>query len=116
MIAMLVLVAAGLSLAAAPPGWSDKPINLRYFPKETTKDELIVSMRKFAFALGVACTHCHGTEEQTGFNLQGVDFSLDIKPQKTTAREMLRVASARPSRRPARNSNCAGSISVPSVL
>ena len=33
--------------------------------------------------------HCHGTEEQTGFNLQGVDFSLDIKPTKEIAREML---------------------------
>ncbi len=86
-------------LTATPSAWSelsqpqrsDETINLQYFPKETTRSELIPQMRQFSFALGVACTHCHGTEEQTGFDLRGVDFSLDIKPAKSKARQMLRM-------------------------
>ena len=65
--------------------------NLQFFPKDITRPELVSHMRNFSFALGVPCTHCHGTAEQTGFSLQGVDFSLDIKPTKTKAREMLRM-------------------------
>lgn len=69
----------------------DAAKNLKYFPKNTPRSEIIAQMREFSFALGVACTHCHGTEEQTGFDLAGVDFSLDLKPAKETAREMLRM-------------------------
>lgn len=67
------------------------PKNLQYYPKDISRQELVQKMRQFSFALGVACTHCHGTQEQTGFNLRGVDFSLDIKPAKSKAREMLRM-------------------------
>lgn len=68
--------------------------NLQYFPKDISRGELIARMRNFSFALGAPCTHCHGTEEQTGFNLEGVDFSLDIKPTKAKAREMLKIVDA----------------------
>ncbi len=91
---LLMLGLAGSPLIGSEPpqqARSDETRNLQYFPKGTKRSELIPQMRQFAFALGVACTHCHGTEEQTGFNLRGVDFSLDIKPTKTQAREMLRM-------------------------
>ena len=82
-----------LSLLKTSPAFpeDEKPKNLQVFPKDTERQELIGHMRDFAFALGVACTHCHGTEEQTGYNLNGVDFSLDIKPAKAKAREMIRM-------------------------
>lgn len=85
----LMILVTGLALPAlAQP---EAPKNLQYFPKDIERQELIGYMRDFSFALGVACTHCHGTEEQTGFRLKGVDFSLDLKPAKAKAREMLRM-------------------------
>ena len=73
---------------------SDETKNLQFFPKETKRSELMPQMRQFSFALGVACTYCHGTEEQTGFDLRGVDFSTDPKPTKAKARDMLRMVEA----------------------
>ncbi len=90
----LVLLAILAGTAAGPAAQeerSDETKNLQYFPKGTKRSELIPQMRQFSFALGVPCTHCHGTKEQTGFDLRGVDFSLDIKPTKMVARDMLRM-------------------------
>ncbi len=92
--ALLLLMALGAGAVTAPAVQeerSDETKNLKYFPKGTKRSELIPEMRKFSFALGVPCTHCHGTKEQTGFDLRGVDFSLDIKPTKEIARDMLRM-------------------------
>lgn len=91
---LFFLCVAGAELAgsaAVQQDGSDETKNLKYFPKETKRSELLPKMRQFSFALGVACTYCHGTEEQTGFDLEGVDFSLDIKPTKEKARQMLRM-------------------------
>ena len=88
-ILVLVSALAGVSHGQQPR--QDQPKNLQYFPKDIERSDLISQMRQFSFALGVACTYCHGTAEQTGFNLQGVDFALDLKPTKTKAREMLRM-------------------------
>lgn len=77
--------------AGASDGQPDAPKNLKYFPKDTTRAELVSRMRQFSFALGVPCTHCHGTKEQTGLDLTGVDFSTDLKPTKAKARDMLRM-------------------------
>ena len=87
----LLIVTGYAFTSSAQQADLEKAKNLQYFPKNIEQSELISNMRQFAFALGVACTHCHGTKDQTGFNLQGVDFSLDIKPTKRTAREMLRM-------------------------
>src|SRR5262245_57338383 len=88
-IVLLSVGFAGVAGAAdAPP---EAPKNLKYFPKDISRPDLIAKMRQFSFALGVACTHCHGTKEQTGFDLQGVDFSTDLKPTKDKARAMLRM-------------------------
>lgn len=72
-------------------GQEERPKNLKFFPKDIPRSELIAQMRNFSFALGVPCTHCHGTQEQTTPDLRGVDFSLDLKPTKQKAREMLRM-------------------------
>lgn len=90
--AALLIIGLGATSQAQPQEreeWKGK--NLQYFPEDIARDELIGHMRQFSFALGVACTHCHGTAEQTGFNLKGVDFSLDSKPTKSKAREMLQM-------------------------
>jgi tetratricopeptide (TPR) repeat protein len=84
---MAFLVGPGVCSADEP----EPPKNLQYFPKDIEREVLIDAMRDFSFALGVACTHCHGTEEQTGYSLKGVDFALDLKPTKAKAREMLRM-------------------------
>lgn len=90
-VAVVLAVALAAGFGAAAAAQPEPPKNLQVFPKEISRQELIGEMRQFAFALGVACTHCHGTEEQTGRDLRGVDFSLDIKPTKAKAREMLRM-------------------------
>jgi len=87
----LLTVLAMTTPAHGQQARSDETKNLLFFPKETKRSELMPQMRQFSFALGVACTYCHGTEEQTGFDLRGVDFSTDLKPTKAKARDMLRM-------------------------
>jgi len=85
---------AGLFLLT--PGASaqipDRFTNLQILPKDTSKRELIGTMRGWAGALGVRCVYCH-----TGGNpdtLEGVDFPSDAKWEKRTARAMLRMVHA----------------------
>lgn len=66
--------------------------NLQIFPQNITHDELIANMRGFAKALGTRCDHCHapnppGSKEQ-------FDFASDAKPEKNTARAMMRMVHA----------------------
>lgn len=63
--------------------------NLQVLPANITHDELITMMRGFSNALGVKCGHCHvanppGTKPE-------FDFPNDAKPEKRTARTMLRM-------------------------
>jgi hypothetical protein len=67
----------------APP---PPPKNLQFFPKNTTRPEIIQIMRQFSFALGVRCDHCHVDEE--GPNGRE-DFASDEKTAKVKARAML---------------------------
>lgn len=66
--------------------------NLQLFPQNITHDELIANMRGFARSLGTRCDHCHaanppGSKEQ-------FDFASDAKPEKNTARTMMRMMRA----------------------
>ena len=66
--------------------------NLQVFPQNITHDELIANMRGFSKALGTRCDHCHapnppGSKEQ-------FDFASDAKPEKNTARAMMRMVHA----------------------
>lgn len=89
-IAMTVLLVpfAGVS-AQWPP---DSIVNLQVLPKGTPLRELVGTMRDFASALGVRCTHCHvGTDPD---NLATINFASDDRVQKRKAREMLRMVAA----------------------
>ena len=61
--------------------------NLQVLPKDIPRAELVATMRGFAGALGVRCTHCHVGPD----DLQGMDFATDEKESKKIARTMLRM-------------------------
>jgi hypothetical protein len=70
-----------------PPGAAPAFKNLRVFPKDITRPQLIANMKFFSQSLGVRCTFCHvGTEGQP---LSTFDFASDAKREKQTARKML---------------------------
>lgn len=84
--ACIVLAAS----AFASPAFAQIPqkfTNLQVLPKDIPRAELVATMRGFAGALGVRCTHCHVGPD----DLQGMDFATDEKPAKQTARTMLRM-------------------------
>lgn len=63
--------------------------NLQVLPEDMEVRELIDIMRRFAIGLGVRCHYCHvGAEGQP---LADFDFVSDDKPEKRTARQMLRM-------------------------
>jgi tetratricopeptide (TPR) repeat protein len=64
--------------------------NLQVLPKDIPRAELVATMRGFAGALGVRCTHCHVGPD----NLEGMDFASDDKEKKRAARVMLRMVRA----------------------
>jgi len=80
---------AGAQTAAAPaqPQTRPPPKNLKVFPKDISRPELIRNMKFFAQSLGVRCTYCHVGEE--GQPLSTFDFASDAKEKKLTARKML---------------------------
>src|SRR5262249_8392569 len=66
--------------------------NLQYFPKTTSREELVGIMRGFSFSLGVRSQYCHaGTD---GPDLKDMNFASDDKETKRTARVMLRMVDA----------------------
>lgn len=94
-IASVVLVAGlivggGTNAQAQQKFPPDQFVNLQVFPKDTKPDVLITAMKNFTGALGVRCQFCHVGEE--GLPLEKFDFASDTKPQKQTARMMIRMA------------------------
>ncbi|MBK9732461.1 MAG: c-type cytochrome [Chitinophagaceae bacterium] len=86
---ILILNSTGQVRSDEPP----KPQNLKVLPKDISHDELIKTMRNFSTALGVKCIECHvGTPTADG--KMDFDFASDTKPEKTTAREMMRMVTA----------------------
>jgi hypothetical protein len=68
----------------------DTFVNLKIIPKDAPPDVVITAMKNFARGLGVRCQFCHVGEE--GMPLEKFDFVSDAKPQKETARMMMRLA------------------------
>lgn len=64
-----------------------RPKNLQVLPKDISGHDLIATMRGFTKALGVECSFCHAEDATT----HHLDFASDAKPQKTTARTMMRM-------------------------
>ena len=77
---------------AAPPAqqpWQPPdPTNLKVFPKDIPKRDLINAMRAFTRGLGVRCPFCHVGE---GDDLSKFDFASDEKRQKKNTRVMMQM-------------------------
>ena len=66
--------------------------NIQALPADISVTALVDTMRSFTRALGVRCTYCHVGKE--GEPLSTYDFASDERPEKTKAREMLRMVRA----------------------
>jgi hypothetical protein len=73
--------------AQAPRRAFPRPTNLQVLPKDISTEDLIKTMRGFTQQLGVRCTFCHAEDAAT----HHPDFASDAKPQKTSARIMMRM-------------------------
>lgn len=88
-VALLIVLAVSQAPAAPArqPAWTGE--NLRHFPKDIPREQLIQRMREFSFALGVRCQYCHAGGD--GVSFDGVVFASDEKMAKVKARAMLRM-------------------------
>jgi thioredoxin reductase len=85
---MSVAAAQTAAPPAAQPPFAIPPYkNLKIFPKDISRADLLSNMKFFSQSLGVRCTHCHVGEE--GKPLSTFDFASDAKDKKATARKML---------------------------
>src|SRR5262245_38840403 len=88
-------VACGLTLSAPVSAQGKFPpdtfVNLLVLPKDSPPNAVITAMKNFARGLGVRCQFCHIGEE--GMPLDKFDFVSDTKPEKQTARMMMRMVS-----------------------
>lgn len=86
-----ILLVLGIGLSAPPlrAQIPDQFTNLKVLPKDISKGELTDVMRGFSSALGVRCGFCHARRDpspQSEF-----DWASDSKPEKETARVMMRM-------------------------
>jgi hypothetical protein len=86
---------AGLSSAQAaatseviPLQIPDKFTNLKVLPRDVDRQQLLSRMNQYAGQLGVHCSFCHDLYSRTGH----ADFASDVKPEKSAARSMIRMA------------------------
>jgi tetratricopeptide (TPR) repeat protein len=78
--------------AAAQPGQEPRePENLQVLPEDITEEQLRGIMESFEEALGVGCTHCHVREPGQPPRM---NFAVDDKPEKETARAMMKMVQA----------------------
>lgn len=76
-----------ISIAATSPNESKKN-NLKVLPKDISHEDLDKVMHGFNNALGVRCNFCHAA---SATDPKKLDFSSDAKPEKETARDMMRM-------------------------
>jgi tetratricopeptide (TPR) repeat protein len=84
--AAVVLALCARSAHAQIP---EKFTNLQVMPKDVPRRQLVQSMREFASALGVRCSHCHKNTQPE--DLATFDFAADDKEPKRIARAMMRM-------------------------
>lgn len=87
-MALLACFAFSLSAFMPKPEPEPKAKNLKVLPKNISKEELDKVMDNFKLALGVRCSHCHAPMKD---NPRKMDFASDEKPEKETARKMMRM-------------------------
>lgn len=89
--ALVVVVGLGMVGISAAPPVKDVPggyVNLKVLPKKISSRELQGIMTDdFEDGLGVSCGFCHAP----GKGGHGLDFASDAKPEKETARAMMRM-------------------------
>ncbi len=85
----IVACAAMNRQKAQPPKDDDLHFhNLQVLPQNISRDDLIMTMKRFTQALGVQCNHCHVPLPN---DPKKFDFRSDAKPFKNDARIMLRM-------------------------
>ncbi|MDF2772891.1 MAG: photosynthetic reaction centre cytochrome c subunit [Geminicoccaceae bacterium] len=93
--AVVFLSVGAVVLAARPAegqgGGQQQPYeNLKYFPKDISRDSLFTIMQGFGYALGVNCQYCHVQEQQANGRPR-LRPGPDDKRAKRTARFMLHM-------------------------
>jgi cytochrome c553 len=66
--------------------------NLKVLPKDISKKALDSTMDYFAISLGVRCGHCHARWADS--TKRGLDFASDLKPEKSRARDMMKMTAS----------------------
>jgi len=94
-IRVSLLLAACIALCAAmlPLTPAQEPVeykNLKVLPKDISHEELSAVMDAFTVSLGVKCNFCHAMAADT-LPKKHLDFAADSKPEKETAREMMKM-------------------------
>lgn len=83
--------------AGGPPPWArnwPKPTNLQVLPKNLTGQQVHEIMEGWAGSLGAHCDTCHAADPNGKTMPNGrprLDFALDTKPEKRTARLMYKM-------------------------
>ncbi len=67
-------------------------MNLKVLPDTTSGETVRHIMMGFTQALGVRCSFCH--DDSKGKEFSDIDFPSDAKPEKETAREMMKMMGA----------------------
>jgi len=86
-----IMIVQPRSLSAQIP---DEFTNLKVLPKDISKRELTGIMRSYANALGLRCSGCHESTKPGSDRLDDLDFKSDKKPEKETARKMMRMVAS----------------------
>lgn len=79
-IATFTITLYGQQQGGPPQGGGGGFKNLKVFPKEMSRQQLMGIMNGWTRALGVKCDHCHGDDKST-----------DEKPEKDVARAMVKM-------------------------
>ncbi|MEY4374320.1 MAG: hypothetical protein RL760_486 [Candidatus Eisenbacteria bacterium] len=85
---LLVLLQA---VAVFAQGQQEGPKNLKVLPKDISRRELTAIMNKFEDATGLDCGDCHAQSKTSPGRL---DFASDDKPEKETARKMMKMVAS----------------------
>ena len=87
-VILFLSAAVILGIAASKPLQDHPKRNLKVLPKNISPEELDAVMDDFKAALGVKCNFCHIPRKD---DEKKMDFASDGKPEKETARDMMRM-------------------------
>jgi hypothetical protein len=87
-LAFITFIVIGIA-ATTPPPDEHPHKNLKILPKNISHEDLDKVMDGFKAALGVKCNFCHAPSKDSADH--HLDFASDEKPEKNTARFMMRM-------------------------